>query len=166
MLWGGHTPAGCARRINSSETMTDRNRSESGFPIFLLPSHRRRTLKSTDCRPPSFGKERKRRGGERGEGEARRRVVSRDGGRCSVRAEGKAEFWQLEFSRRKNKMGPSSLWNVPTQWKWKSVNNKDKCYHSSLSVCTSHMWFPGQIYHINLGKKLGKNCVNVILKMN
>lgn len=148
MLWGGHTPVDCTRRTNPSERkrwmVTDGNRSESGFLIFLL-------------RPSSSAK------GKKGwrEGEWKRRghggeLFRGPGAGAASGVKERQNFDSLSLRRRKNKISPSSLWNVPTQWKWKSVNSKDKCYRSSLSVRTSHMWFPGRIYHLkkkNLGPK-------------
>lgn len=144
MLWGGHTPADCTRWINSSgrkrcsgarrwQTGTDQSLDSPSSPC----SH------ATDARSvyrPSSSLLWW--GWNEAVGEAAAVSYYKGRGWGSFRGEGKAEFWQLEFSRRKNKISPSSLWNVPTQWKWKSVNSKDKCYHSSLSVRTSHMWFP------------------------
>lgn len=152
MLWGGHTPADCMGWINPSErkrrsgarwwqTGTDQNLDSSSSSSSNTAGERS-SLQSVVL--PSAAKKRKRwneAGGvkeERQGGELFRGTGLR--GEGSVRGEGKAEFWQLESRERKNKIGPSSLWNLPTQWKWKSVNSKDKCYHSSLYIAHMVPW--------------------------
>lgn len=158
MLWGGHTPAVGMRWVKASKTVTDRNGSGSGFVIFLIVSRRRGTTCCPDRRPPLFPGQGTQNEGERG-------TVSYFKGRGwgRVRGEGKAKFWQLEFGGEKIKSASHSQPKVLTQWKWKSVNSKDKCYRSS---CPYNAHMVSRIgLHPNPLPERRKICLNVKLKL-
>lgn len=135
-----------------SETVTDRNSSESGFFIFLIES------------PP-----------QRDEPQLRNLLFSflfyflselsyfkRRGWGSQGWRKGKILTAWLWW-RKKNKMSFSLPAKMPTQWKWKSVNSKDKCYHSSCPYI-AHM-VPGVGLHPNPLPERRKICLDVKLKL-
>lgn len=71
-------------------------------------------------------------------------------------------FDSLSSGEEKIKPAPFLRLKCANTVEMKSVNSKDKCYRSRLSVRTSHMWFPGRIYHPNLWPKIrGKLVLSV-----
>lgn len=120
-------PFGC-KTVRESGTVTDQSLDSSLSPPAKTPQ----THQSADRHPFFFLPEGKKKNTRSV------CVCVRGGGRGELfwgqhQGERKATFWQLEFWRKKNKTGPSSLWNGPAQWKGRVLMLKiNVSVHTSL----------------------------------